>query len=116
MNYKSFESFIDQYLKAANGLPAPFIIGESGIGKTEIIAAVCKKNQFSLVEVQIGTKTLEYFMGLPEIVTREVPGEEGNKKEMLHETLWTSPDMVTQAKKHVKSVVFIDDFHLAREE
>ena len=109
MNYKSFEKLIKDYLNDKNNKLTPlFIEGESGIGKTEIIkqiSAVCGFNTFI---IQIGTKTLEYFMGLPET------DKDSNDE---HITKWSAPELVSLVNNSDKpAVVFIDDFHLSRDE
>jgi len=115
MNYDKFENFIKRYVDYDKILPAPYIEGDSGIGKSEIIMQIAKEKGFHVVQVQIGTKTLEYFMGLPEIVKHAHVNDLGEET-VVAETLWTAPEMVCLANKQKKAIIFIDDFHLARDE
>ena len=107
MNYKNFEELVKRYLNGDKNLSPLFIEGESGIGKSQIIRQVAEACKYSVFVVQIGTKTLEYFMGLPETV--EVNGS--------LETKWTPPELVSLVNNcEGPALVFIDDFHLSREE
>jgi len=111
LNYTEFSNLIKFYLENDDLAPL-FIEGESGIGKTQITEAVALSLGFKPFVVQLGTKTLEYFMGLPSTI--EVDG--------VKETQWTRPEVVFQInsfceeKEGNKALLFIDDFHLAGEE
>jgi len=160
-DYKELIGFLEMYAHAKFDYThiCPYIVGESGIGKSEIMEQVFVKAGYTMIQCQIGTKTLEYFMGLPEItkwqeVVRDKNGvavmqprlgldgkpektkqidekgnpvidEKGNsimipvlepKMKTIAETTWTPPELVVLANREEKAVIFIDDFHLAREE
>ena len=81
----------------------PLLSGNPGIGKTVMLHQMAERNNWGFIPVHIGLLPPEKLSGIPKI--------EGN------DTIWTVPELITQANKlaeiHDVVIIFWDDIHLA---
>ena len=94
----------------------PYLVGDPGMGKTEMVRTFCAKKGYRCICLSPGLQPLERFSGIPDFV---VKGEDGQPT-----TVWSVPEFIHQVKEvNVKSndyetpiIIFFDDWHTADQE
>lgn len=92
----------------------PCLVGDAGIGKTASLHAMCKDNDFNLLDIHYGLKPLEEISGMPDFA-EQVTINSHTGPIVVKNTRWTLPDILGEAyalsANGKPTVIFLDDFH-----
>ena len=91
------------------------ISGDRGLGKTATIQAITKELNSELLLVNIGSKNLEFFSGIPSFVDAPNMKPYSISGSNPQGTSWSVPELVLQANTIAERVgscvILLDDFH-----
>lgn len=88
----------------------PFLIGEKGVGKSQVIEKICEDNKEGFIDIRLGQREAQDLIGLPR--DRENTNEQ-TKDKIERITTFIPPKFIEEMYKYPTGILFFDEVNRA---